>query len=88
MFKLLAYDCKEKNLTGISRDLPILLMSGSEDPVGNYGKGPKAVYDQYKKIGIKDVNLIMYEGFRHEPLNDTIRNEVYENIYSWIEAHL
>ncbi len=88
LFKLLAYVCKKSNLTEIPDSLPIYVMSGEDDPVGNYGQGPKAVYEQYKALGIKDVTLKLYPGCRHEILNEKIHMEVYEDILNWIEDHL
>ena len=67
----------------ISGSLPILLVSGGNDPVGNYGKGVKAVYKTLKKNG-KNVKMKLYDGFRHEILNDTCRDEVVEDILDFI----
>ena len=43
------------------KNLPVLLISGSEDPVGNYGRGVREVYDKLIKNGQKDVSLRLYE---------------------------
>lgn len=59
----------------IRKDLPILLISGSDDPVGNYGKGVNQVYNDLIKSGA-DVTLKLYENCRHEILNDSCRSEV------------
>lgn len=88
LFKLLKFVCKERNLTSIPHDLPILVTAGCEDPVGNYGKGPSAVYTQYKKLGITDVTLKLYPDMRHEILNEKDRDVVYNDILAWIEAHM
>ncbi len=68
----------------IRKDLPIFLISGSEDPVGNYGKGVKQVYSDLKKSGA-DVTLKLYENCRHEILNDTCRNEVLSDVLKFIK---
>ena len=68
----------------VSSKLPILLLSGSEDPVGSYGKGVQAVYDNPKKYG-KNVDMKLYEGYRHEVLNDVCREEVIADILNCIE---
>ena len=88
LFKILSYVCKEKNLTAIPDTLPILVTAGEADPVGNYGKGPTAVYEQYRKLGIKDVELKLYPECRHEILNELNRKDVYNDILSWVEKHL
>ncbi|MCT4542100.1 MAG: lysophospholipase [Vallitalea sp.] len=67
-------------------DLPILIFSGEKDNVG--GAKVSSVYDTYKKAGIKDVSLKIYEGAYHEVLNEINKEEVYEDIYQWINTHL
>lgn len=68
---------------GIDKNLPMLLVSGSEDPVGNYGKGIKAVYDKLQKSGA-NVKMKLYDDCRHEILNDTCRDEVAKDIIAFI----
>lgn len=63
---------KEK-IQAIPKDLPLLLVSGAEDPVGSFGKGVEAVQDQHRQCGIRDVRMKLYEGDRHEILNETDR---------------
>jgi len=67
---------------------PILLLSGDMDPVGNYGKGVKNVYDKFISAGLKKVSVKLFEGGRHEMLNETNRDEVYEFIYNWMEKNI
>lgn len=88
LFKLVSYVCKKKNLTSIPKDLPILVCAGADDPVGNYGKGPKAVYDTYVELGIKSVDFKLYDNDRHEILNETDRKEVYQDILNWVESKM
>ncbi len=71
----------------VSKQLPILLVSGSEDPVGNYGKGVEAVYKALVKNG-KDVQMKLYEGFRHEILNDASHDEVVQDISDFVNPLL
>lgn len=65
---------------------PILMFAGDMDPVGDYGTGPKEVYDKFQKTGIEDVTLKIYESGRHEMLNETNREEVYGMIIDWLES--
>ena len=74
----------KKNLLEIPQTLPVFILSGSEDPVGSYGKSCKHLFDRYREIGLKDVQFKQYEGCRHELLNEEIRFEIYEEIYHWI----
>ncbi len=66
------------------KTLPALVISGDCDPVGNFGKGVRYVYDNLKKYGA-DVDLKLYEGARHELFNETNRDEVFADLIAWIE---
>ena len=78
--------CNEKSwFTGIPDDLPILLVSGAEDPVGDNGTGVKAVNENLLKAG-KNVRMVLYENCRHEILNDTCRQQVLEKMKAFMEA--
>ena len=68
------------------KDLPVLLISGSEDPVGNAGKGVATVCRQMKKAGMKDVTMHLIPGARHAILMDSPK-EVQNIIVDWVKAH-
>lgn len=68
----------------IPKTLPIYLVSGSDDPVGNYGKGVTEVYSRLKNAGC-DVKYKLYEGARHEILNDFTREECIKDIIAFAE---
>lgn len=72
---------------GTPADLPVLLVSGSDDPVGGFGKAPAEVLEKLKSIGVRDVQLILYPGDRHEILNEKDRDTVYADIAGWIGRH-
>ena len=72
----------------IRSDLPILIMSGDKDPVGNYGKGVKKVYDRLADAGVEDVTLRLYVDCRHELFNETNKEVVIKNTVDWIEEKL
>lgn len=72
----------------VDKRLPVLLMSGSMDPVGDYGKGVRKVYDMLRDAGVQDVTLKLYEGGRHEMLNELNRKEVYNDVLSWCLSHI
>jgi alpha-beta hydrolase superfamily lysophospholipase len=69
----------------VPKDLPVLVFSGDEDPVGDGGKGPTAVAEQYRRAGLKDVTLTLYPGGRHEMLNETNRDEVTADVLAWLD---
>lgn len=68
--------------------LPIFLVSGSMDPIGDYAKGVKEVYAKLKQSGHTDVSMKIYEGARHEILNETNRDEVTADIISFFNQHV
>ena len=77
-------DCNSsKFFEGIKKELPILLVSGADDPVGDYGKGVKKVYDNLKNSGHDDVTLKLYIGCRHEILNEICRAKVVREIINF-----
>ena len=69
------YANSPEEIAKIRKDIPLLIISGDEDPVGNYGKGVRKVAELYRDAGIKDVRLELRKGGRHEILNETDREE-------------
>ena len=78
---------RSKTFSATRTALPVLLMSGEEDPVGGYGAGVRKVSDAYRQAGCKEVGLRLYPGARHEPHNETNRSDVYADILAWICAN-
>ncbi len=76
-------NCSER-AKRLHSDLPVLIISGSMDPVGNYGKGLVKVQEFYRQAGIKDLTLHLVEGARHELLNETDRETTMKYLASWI----
>jgi len=77
--------CNEKTwFSSIDKSKPILLVSGGEDPVGEYGAGVTKVYDMLKDHGA-NVTMKLYDGCRHEILNDTSRDEVISDILNFVK---
>ena len=72
----------------IRKDLPIFIVSGAEDPVGNYGKGVEEVYASLIAEGVTDVTRKIYPAMRHEILNEVNRQTVYEDILSFISSQI
>lgn len=72
----------------VPKDLPVLVFSGDQDPVGANGKGVTAVAEQYRRAGLHDVTLTLYPGGRHEMLNETNRDEVTADVLAWIDGVL
>lgn len=74
----------KKCFNDTKNDLPILLIAGDKDPVGNYGKGVKEVYHNFKAAGKEDATIFLYENCRHEIHNDTCREQMTEDILKFI----
>ncbi|MCU0845668.1 MAG: alpha/beta hydrolase [Spirochaetes bacterium] len=72
----------------IPRDLPVCIMTGARDPSNGFAKGARVLCDIYKKLGIRDVELKVYPGARHEIFNETNRMEVFEDLRAWLDGHL
>ena len=74
----------KKLLNNVPKDLPILFVSGEDDPVGTFGKEVKNSVRSLKDCGVKNVEIKMYPNDRHEILNETDKEMVYEDIYKWL----
>ena len=79
---------KKKNMNKIPKDLPIFLIAGDADPVGEYGKSVKKLFSTYKKLGIKDVSLKIYPEARHELFNEPNKEDVMKDFLVWVLSYL
>ncbi len=76
---------QKQEISRIRTDLPVLLISGSDDPVGDYGKGVFKVAEQLTEAGLENVCVYLFEGMRHEILKETNKEQVYEVIKRWLK---
>lgn len=72
--------CRKKNIERLPKELPLLLISGSSDPVGALGTGVTKVYDMMCASGMQHVSMKLYEGARHELLHETCKEDVLAEI--------
>ena len=77
-----------KNLSAMDRDVPVRLFSGACDPVGQQGASVKTTMRELLDAGVKDVSLKLYEGARHETMNETNREEVWNDLIGWLDDQL
>lgn len=84
LFELIDRLLSKKNLEKVPVGLPLLFVSGAEDPVGDYGKGVMAAKNALAAAGVVDIEMKLYPGLRHEILNEKERDEVKEDIYNWL----
>jgi len=85
MFEMANRLFSKENLSHMPKGLPILMISGEEDPVGGYGKQVDRVYRDLTGAGLTNVEKKMYPGDRHEILNELDKQQVMEDIVAWME---
>lgn len=76
---------RRKWFASLPQGLNILIMSGSDDPVGGHSAGVRKVYKKLQKQNKYNLSLKLYDGFRHEILNDFCKDEVISDIVSFLE---
>lgn len=84
LFSLLQSVSGEDWAPSVPRGLPIFIISGGEDPVGDYGKGPQLVADRLQDCEVYDISFRIYPDMRHEILNEVGREQVYSDVLEWI----
>lgn len=85
LFQGLSLIHKKEEVEKMRKDLPVLLISGSEDPVGDNGKGLFSAAKQFQEAGMADVQLYLAEGGRHELLHETNKQQHFETIVEWMK---
>ena len=88
LFRAIRSAQSRKNLNGIPKDLPLLVVSGGDDPVGDFGRSPRLVAESFRRAGIRDVTLKLYPGDRHEILNELDRETVFRDLLQRIEERM
>ena len=87
-FRLLKAIASGKDADRIPRDLPVLFISGMEDPLGGYMKKVLNVYNRYVEMGMKDTDIYFYPDDRHEILQELDRENVFRDILRWMEERI
>lgn len=88
MMRMLDNIHNKKNMKKIPGSLPVFLIAGKDDPVGDYGKTVQSLYDIYKENGISDLNIKLYESDRHEIFNETDSEQVIADSIQWFNSHI
>ena len=81
----LLYIQEPEHLGKMRKDLPVLFIAGSDDPVGSYGAGVKQAAQAFVRAGMENVSMRLYPLCRHEVLNELNREEVCANIREWMK---
>ena len=83
------FNQKPANLKKMDPSMPVLFISGEDDPVGAMGKGVKRSCAAFQKAGMQDVTLKLYAGLRHEILNEKpMQQTVYSDIHDWLSRYI
>lgn len=82
------YSCKQENVDKIPNKLPIFIVSGSDDPVGGCSEGVMKVVNMFKESGKVDLTYKLYDGFRHEILNEIGKEQVYSDLLAWMNVRI
>lgn len=88
LMEAVLFDNQPENIRKVPKELPLFFVSGADDPVGNCGKGVKQVYDKFNEAGKEDITWKLYENDRHEILNETDRDVVYNDIWAWMNVRM
>lgn len=83
LFALIARLYEKERLMRMPKELPVLFMAGREDPVGDYGRAVVKVCRSFRRLGMREVSLKLYENDRHELVNELDRELVWKDIQEW-----
>jgi acylglycerol lipase len=63
---------------------PLLILHGTEDTLTS----PNGSRELYERSGSLDKTLRLYEGLRHEILNECVRDDILKDVYDWTQKRL
>ncbi|MDF2476782.1 MAG: alpha/beta hydrolase [Sphingobacterium sp.] len=72
----------------IPNNLPLLFISGQDDPIGDFGNGLKQTVTQLRLQGKTDITVKVYAGMRHEIIHEDCREDTFQFIDLWLDQHL
>lgn len=84
----IAFITRREQVRRMNLNTPVLFISGEDDPVGDMGKGVRRAYAAFRRAGVRDVELKLYPGMRHEILQEGCKETVYGDICQWLETKL
>lgn len=86
LFDMISRSNSSEWFSNYPKELPTLIVSGDDDPVGSYGKGPTYVYKKLLMARHSKVSLKLYKGARHELFNEINREEVFCDLVLWLDG--
>ncbi|MDE5789013.1 MAG: alpha/beta hydrolase [Clostridia bacterium] len=87
LFSIIHEACKASTMKAVPAKLPIFIVAGADDPVGDYGKGVEKFCNKMAKYG-KDVSMILYRGCRHEIVNDVCAPQLFEDLAGFLKDNI
>ncbi len=87
IFNVIDEMSKKENINKMRKDLPILIISGEDDVIGDFSRGVDKLYKTYTDIGLTNVTKKIYKGLRHEILNERDKVLVMDDIVEWIKSN-
>lgn len=73
-----------ENMERMNKELPVMLVSGGDDPVGSFGDGVRRIDENFRAVGMQSVTTKLYPLCRHEILNEINKRDIYHDIAKWI----
>lgn len=88
LFSLLNEGTKKGWEKKIPKNLPILVISGDQDPFGGMGKGVRKVFHDLEEAHFTDIDICTYSDLRHEILMEESYSLVYQDLLNWFNRHI
>jgi alpha-beta hydrolase superfamily lysophospholipase len=86
LMRMLKYITSDEWYEAVPKSLPVFIMSGALDPIGEKGEGVREVFDKLNDMELSELRLEIYENGRHELLNCSIRDNVIADLDSWADS--
>lgn len=86
LFKLMQIGLHKGWAKTITKDFPMLFVSGENDPIGNMGRGIRNIVNDLQKQNFSNISTRLYPNMRHEPLHEQHHSVVYHDILHWIRT--
>ena len=87
LFTLMEAGLNKNWATTITKNFPMLLVSGENDPIGDMGRGIRKIATRLDKQHFDHISVQLYPHMRHEPLHEQNKEQVYQDILDWINSN-
>lgn len=84
MLRGLSFISRFEHLKRMDPATPVIFLSGSMDPVGEFGRGVRRAFRAFQKAGVRDAAMKLYPGLRHEILNEADRERIFGDLFQWM----